>query len=112
MLDETIENPPDLWRRWQEADAQLAQADDAAHEEVAGDFELYRKLSEERIAPFCETMERVEEAARTHVPSTLEGVLLRVRLLKAHWGSVPYELHDDLLDRALEGLEAMAVAGG
>jgi hypothetical protein len=56
-------------------------------------------------------MTQVEEAARRHTPSTLEGVLLRVRLLKANWEVVPYELHDDLLDRALEHDNAEVLHG-
>jgi hypothetical protein len=55
-------------------------------------------------------MDEGEEEATRYVPSTLEGVLLRLRLLKVHSEAEWHELHDDLLDSAIEGAEAMAAA--
>jgi hypothetical protein len=92
------ENPVELWRRYQQA------------------FALFNALaepSEEDEATFNAVVDEIERIATDQVPTALEGVLLRLRLIQQSqettmWG----EFEDNLIARAIEGLEAMATAAG
>jgi hypothetical protein len=101
MSDEelaAVENPVELWRRYQQA------------------FALFNALaepSEEDEATFHAVLDEIEKIATDQVPTAPEGVLLRLRIIQQSqettvWG----ELEDELIARAIEGLEAMAAGGG
>lgn len=105
------ENALELWARWQEAGVQIVLTDEAAHKEAAGNSERYLRLSTERIAPFCDAQSAIEETVASYVPSTLDGVLLRLRILKMNSDVEWHELLDDILASATDGLEAIVAAG-
>jgi hypothetical protein len=92
------ENPVELWRRYQQA------------------FALFNALaepSEEDEATFNAVVDEIERIATDQVPTALEGVLLRLRLIQQSQETTIWsEFEDELIARAIEGLEAMATAGG
>jgi hypothetical protein len=93
-----LENPVELWRRYQQA------------------FALFNALAEpgeEDEATFHAVVDEIERIATNQIPTALEGVLLRLRLIQQSqettvWG----EFEDELIARAIEGLEAMAAGEG
>jgi hypothetical protein len=92
------ENPVELWRRYRQAFAR---------------FNALAEPGEEDEATFHAVLDEIERIATDQVPTALEGVLLRLRLIQhsqetTMWG----EFEDKLIARAIEGLEAMAASGG
>jgi hypothetical protein len=91
------ENPVELWRRYQQA------------------FALFNALAEpgeEDEATFHAVVDEIEKVATDQIPTALEGVLLRLRLIQQSQETTVWsEFEDELIARAIEGLEAMAAGG-
>jgi hypothetical protein len=110
--------PPDgtsadkLWQNWIELDRAIGEADERAHKETGGAFDLYKARRDEFQAELLAQLNEIEEQIANMVPVTIEEVLVQLRLLNERWTSEPEEIDGRLVANLLAGLEGMAAGRG
>jgi hypothetical protein len=111
LSSQTIGSADELWLKWCELDRLIGEVDERAHNEAAGDFDLYKARSDELLMPIFHEMDEVEEEIAGMIPRSIGDVLVQLRLLKERWTAEPGELDDRLVANLLAGVEAMRAEG-